>query len=412
MSMVGVLTAAGLAGGLAMIVAQVTKQQMQTQKKSETGVEVVAMSQRIVRTLYDGDACLNTIGAGTAISAGGSITVNAIKNKKGEDVYKSLDNDPNAPAYGNRLLKVKSLKVVVPPSPNPITGDQAEAELEVVMRRESSAYTGQKTVTKKFPITLELDASKQLTGCVSDVSAIADPVKKEAKKEICLELGGNWGGTPEQCTYERICPQGQYLESFGKAGKVCKPLPLALPSCTQDQTIGYDSTGTPECRSAVTGGKPEMFTHRNAIMGVSGVDLTNNVTTLANHLNCSPAQPKNSGYSHYPGWGGVHYGAGLTLKEGWYQFTNGFTRTKPMIVIPSTHSSFLPPSSQHWSCSSGQELSVLRPEGFLLAQGKVFGGKDDTNTNPTSGPTIGFWYTRGQTWGYYSTVFSLMCCSR
>ena len=66
-----------------MIVAQVTKQQMQTQKKSETGVEVVAMSQRIVRTLYDGDACLNTIGAGTAISAGDSITVNAIKNKDG-----------------------------------------------------------------------------------------------------------------------------------------------------------------------------------------------------------------------------------------------------------------------------------------------------------------------------------------
>ena len=167
----------------------------------------------------------------------------------GEDVYKSLDNDPNAPAYGNRLLKVKSLKVKVASSPNPITGVQAEAKLEVVMRRESTAYTGQKTVTKKFPITLELDASKQLTGCVSDVSAIADPVKKE----VCLELGGNWGGSPEKCTYERICPQGEYLESFGKAGKVCKTSPkIADKTCPAGEAVTKFVNGVPVC-GAVSG---------------------------------------------------------------------------------------------------------------------------------------------------------------
>ena len=280
MSMVGVLTAAGLAGGLAMIVAQVTKQQMQTQKKSETGVEVVAMSQRIVRTLYDGDACLNTIGAGTAISAGGSITVNAIKNKKGEDVYKSLDNDPNAPAYGNRLLKVKSLKVKVASSPSPITGTQAEAKLEVVMRRESSAYTGQKTVTKKFPLTLNLDASKKLTGCLSNMDVMT--------AGICNSLGGNWqGGTCElpnpvvnkECSTGKVqigfdgtgepkcvsldCPAGQVLKGINAStGAVtCAALPSGGASvtgkrCGQTNHVmkGIASNGDPECVPDQTGG--------------------------------------------------------------------------------------------------------------------------------------------------------------
>ena len=252
MSIVGVLVAAGMMGGLALFLAKMAKQQHKTQKQSETGVEVVAMSQRIVRTLYDGDACLNTIGAGTAIQPGGSITVDAIKNKKGADVYKSLDRDPNAPAYGNRLLKVKSLKVVVASSL--ITGDQAEAKLEVVMRRESSAYTGQKTVTKKFPITLELDASRQLTGCVSDVGAIADPVKKEAKKEVCKEVWGSaaWDDTNSKCN-PSACPSGEYLEGFDASGKVCKKLPkMADVTCPTGEAFNKLENGALVCGQVAT----------------------------------------------------------------------------------------------------------------------------------------------------------------
>ena len=59
--MVGALAAAGLVGGLALMLAQLTREQMGTQKRIETEAEITAVSQRIVRTLYDGDACRNTL---------------------------------------------------------------------------------------------------------------------------------------------------------------------------------------------------------------------------------------------------------------------------------------------------------------------------------------------------------------
>ena len=288
--MVGVLAAGGMMGGLALFLANMTKQQMQTQKKSETGVEVVAMSQRIVRTLYDGDACLNTIGAGTAISPGGSITVNTIKNKDGEDVYKSLDNDPNAPAYGNRLLKVKSLKVVVPPSPNPITGDQAEAKLEVVMRRESTAYTGQKTVTKKFPITLELDASKQLTGCVSDVSAIADPLTEKVCKDVFGS--GAWDGTLKECN-PGACPSGEFMEGFDGTGKVCKTPPkIADKTCPSGEAFNKLENGALKCE-AVSGTPVTCPTGKIDLGGycVAATCPTGKTGTPPNCIAPSPSNP-------------------------------------------------------------------------------------------------------------------------
>ena len=115
----GALAAAGILGGLAMVFAQLTKQQMQAQK-AETGVEIV--SQRVVRTLYDGKACINTLGAGKNIAPGASFPLDAIKNKDDQVVYQALTADPNAPSYGNRLLKVASLKLVVNTNPNPIPG--------------------------------------------------------------------------------------------------------------------------------------------------------------------------------------------------------------------------------------------------------------------------------------------------
>ena len=59
--MVGVLTAAGLSGGLALFLAQMATNQHAVQMKAETGVELTALSNRINTILYDGDACGNSL---------------------------------------------------------------------------------------------------------------------------------------------------------------------------------------------------------------------------------------------------------------------------------------------------------------------------------------------------------------
>ena len=249
-SLVGALAAAGILGGLAMVFAQLTKQQMQAQKRAETGVEIVALSQRVVRTLYDGKACINTLGAGKNIAPGAFFDLDAIKNKDDQIVYQALTADPNAPSYGNRLLKVASLKLVVNTNPNPIPGDQAGAMLEVTLQKISSAYTGQIETVKKFPVTLELDTAKKLVGCVSDISAVADPVKEA----ICKEIGGTtaWDTTTKTCTFG-ACQSGEYLEGFDTSGKVCKTLPqIADMACTQQGwAVTKFQNGVPVCEEVI-----------------------------------------------------------------------------------------------------------------------------------------------------------------
>ena len=254
-SLVGALAAAGILGGLAMVFAQLTKQQMQAQKRAETGVEIVALSQRVVRTLYDGKACINTLGAGKNITPQASFGLDAIKNKDNQVVYQALTSNPNAPSYGNRLLKVASLKLVVNTNPNPIPGDQAGAMLEVTLQKISSAYTGQVETVKKFPVTLELDTAKNLVGCVSDISAVADPVKEA----ICKEIGGTtaWDTSTKTCTFG-ACPSGEYLEGFDTSGRVCKSLPqIADMACAQQGwAVTKFQNGVPVCEEVIPATTP------------------------------------------------------------------------------------------------------------------------------------------------------------
>ena len=61
-TLVGVLIAAGMSGGLATILAQLTRQQMVVQTRSQTGIDMDELSQRISNILRNKQACLNTIG--------------------------------------------------------------------------------------------------------------------------------------------------------------------------------------------------------------------------------------------------------------------------------------------------------------------------------------------------------------
>ena len=69
-SIVGVLVAAGMLGGLSLYLATVTRQQHVTQRKAETGAELVGLHHKIIAVLYDSDACLATLGKGNTLQVG------------------------------------------------------------------------------------------------------------------------------------------------------------------------------------------------------------------------------------------------------------------------------------------------------------------------------------------------------
>ena len=194
--MVGLLASAGIMGGLALMLANLTRQQHVTQKKAETGVEITALSNRVIAALYDGESCGNTIeGASPPASLGGgtSFAVDKLRGK-GDTVAASRVLLEKGKVYGNRLVKIASMKLKVP-SGNAVVNRQLESQFEVVFERVNKAFTGQKEVTKSFGLSLELDGSNGFEGCRSKFDSIALRVKKE----ICQEIGGLWNGSTGKC---------------------------------------------------------------------------------------------------------------------------------------------------------------------------------------------------------------------
>ena len=221
-SMVGVIAAGGLLGGLALIMAEIMKQQMMVQKRAETGVEVVAISQRIVRTLYNGDACKFTLSSDTGslptVTHMQDIPIGAIKNKDNKNIFVPRNT------YGNRLIKIDTLKVIEP-SVNS-SGDQAEAKLEVVMLKESGAITGYKKVTKTFDMTLVLDpTSNTVTHCNADAGGMVSAV--------CLGMGGTYdkNRNPKCLLIANLdCPSGEAVTKFENGVPVCKTVGTPPPT--------------------------------------------------------------------------------------------------------------------------------------------------------------------------------------
>ena len=246
--MAAALAAAGIMGGLALMLAQLTKQQHVTQKKAETGVEITALSNLIVNTLSYGEACKNTIesgGASPAISAGASVTVPELRGKgtlaSGRVLLEA------GLTYGNRLVKIASMELAVPSGATPVA-NQIGGGFEVVFERTSKAYTGQKTVSKSFPLTLELDASNNFVGCRSTFDSVALGVKEE----ICDEMGGTWNGTTGKCVpadpvANKGCSGGRAITGFDSGGNPVCAFPHANRRCPTGTVRGFDNNGTAEC---------------------------------------------------------------------------------------------------------------------------------------------------------------------
>ena len=245
-SMVGVLVAAGMAGGLSLFLAEMAKNQSQVQKRIETEAEVTAISQRIVRTLYDADACKHTLSTHATpaslpvIAAGTTLNINSIRSKQDKEVFKK-DN-----TYGNGLVKIHSLKLLNPV----ITGNRAEAKFEAVFEKVNKSFTGYNKKTKEYPLTLNLGTGNRLTGCVSDVSAVSEAVTQK----VCTDIGGNWISLSKTCNIpdpvaNKRCVGGRVLVGFDGGGNPRCAIPHANKRCTTAGQVvtGFDVNGLPEC---------------------------------------------------------------------------------------------------------------------------------------------------------------------
>ena len=254
-SMVGVLAAGGMMGGLALFLAEMTKQQHVAQKVAETGVEITALHSRVVSLLADGEACKKTL-EGTPVSPAPTIT--GFKNRKGRDVLAV----PSPPF--NRLVKLRDAKLTNIQG----TGTTREVDVELTFEKLSKAISGQKTVKRLIPLTLELDTANTITSCHS-------PQNYVMKEQLCKEMGGTWNGSNKKCSVPDCstgqaltktstgfacvsagslpnCPNGKIIKRVGGIWKCEDPpsgggSPFDALNCNNTHTIGFDSSGVPLC---------------------------------------------------------------------------------------------------------------------------------------------------------------------
>ena len=230
--MVGAIASAGLMGGLALVLAQMHKQQLTLQKKTQTTAEVEALEQRIGRTLYNREACLNTVrttstGAATTITGTGtSVNLGSIRNV-GDTAIVEVANTSGTPTYGNGLVRVNSIAFDVDQhSP----GSSARITMEVTMEKTARAITGYRLAVQSYSLALELDSSNRPTGCESDLTAAL----LQAREDVCNEL---WRRTPAS-------PNPPWN------GTSCTPS-IANQSCASNTfPIGFDNNGNILCVAA------------------------------------------------------------------------------------------------------------------------------------------------------------------
>ena len=197
--MVGGIVMAGMMGGLALLLANLSKQQHFVQKTTETHFEVKALFDTMAKTLYDGEACKKTLGVGVAVTDGRSI--NSINNRDGGVVFNTTDK------YGNRLLQIESMTL----KNTQITGNSGSVDIEVVLLKLSSVLKGYKKAVQEFPISFDVaSGTSNLTRChhsidnldqvvndaiVNEVTPIIDTKLDTVVQELCTVFGGSYSNS-------------------------------------------------------------------------------------------------------------------------------------------------------------------------------------------------------------------------
>ena len=180
-------------GGMALMFAQMARDQHAATKRAETGVEITALSSRIVNVLHDSQSCKNTVDSANPgpITGSASFHVDTMRGK-GSAWASSRVLLEKGKIYGNRLVKINFMWVEV----DSVTNSEADAKFGVIFERVSRAFKGEKTVTGIFPLVLYLDSYGNILGCRSKY----DDMTLNIKQEICQEIGGVWDSGTGQCS--------------------------------------------------------------------------------------------------------------------------------------------------------------------------------------------------------------------
>ena len=218
-TLVGSMMSVAMMGGLALFLADLTKQQQNIQRNIETEVELGAMFNRIIRTLYKGEACNETLGVGSPIQDGRSIDY--IRDEDSKIVFDTTEK------YGNRLLQIESITLKNSRIINSALGHFGEVDLHIVVSKLNKGITGYNKVSKSFPLSVDVTAGTggvvNLVNChyrgtpledvastvvTNDIVPMIDTKMSTVKEDFCNMIGGSgsFDTASGTCSYSGTLP--------------------------------------------------------------------------------------------------------------------------------------------------------------------------------------------------------------
>ena len=208
-SIVASIVAAGMIGGLALVLANIIRQQQTMEKVLDTNFEVNSMFNYITEVLKDKKACLFTLRPNMPVTNGRSIDY--IKNQGTGIIFNTTD------VYGNGLLKIASMTL----QNVRISGGSGEVDLKIIFEKQSRAIKGYNKVSRVVPLSVEVNGSNLLVQCRHAIDEFPEIVKGAlmdpsialvnnkiavARERFCVGLGGVYDSSAQSCTFPTPAP--------------------------------------------------------------------------------------------------------------------------------------------------------------------------------------------------------------
>lgn len=179
-SLVEVLLAAALMGGLALALAKFNQDQMKSTKTVETKFEYTAILNEIRQILGDNASCRATLeNRNGASTAPGVITRIIRYNPLGNIDRFIADASGNGPSYGNGIVKILSFHLVADaPAVLPAGPSSGSTHLVITFSFGSKDRTYVNTNTKKILLNVDVDNSNNIIDCSSAGSTASQFVQR------------------------------------------------------------------------------------------------------------------------------------------------------------------------------------------------------------------------------------------
>lgn len=196
-TLVEILVAAALIGGLGLAMMNIFKIQSFTQKKTEASFELSTLKQTINTTLLDANACKNTLSHIPNITTPG-LTLTSVKDK--------TISPPGTPgivfqtgvSYGN-LVEIETINIVNAVVDPPVGASTKRfGSLQIVFHFKKTSKIIEKTKTTdelNLLIKVETDLGGRVTNCYSALETAVDT----AKEESCEAIGGVFNVATNKC---------------------------------------------------------------------------------------------------------------------------------------------------------------------------------------------------------------------